>query len=1424
MPFVFSGRRLFPAWRSRSVSARGRRLALQSLEDRTTPAAVITQFNLPTPNSTPLEMVAGPDGNLWFTELGKGIGRITPQGQLTEFTTGIPANAQPYGITAGPDGNLWFTEFALNRVARITPAGQVTEFPLTGAHQPLDITTGPDGNLWFTEQNARGIGRITPAGVVTHFTAGFSDTPSAITAGPDGNLWFTEDSAVGKITPAGVVTEYSSGITPGSNLLGITAPGDGKLWFTERNGGGRVGYVTTQGQISVLSAGNNNGAITVDASRGLWFTEVSGNRLARMSLSGTVTEFGAADLAPGSQPYGIAVAANGDVWFTEMSGNCVGRLHRTDPPLDPTFGVNGVTSADPGAATAQAQAMATDAAGRVLVGGFVGVFPAENFVLLRFSADGGLDSTFGTGGKVVTDFGFSERVTALAVDATGRIVAGGYRNQNGALQDIVLARYNADGSLDTTFGTGGKVTTIVAPGGVGNSDVLNALTIDPLGRIVGAGSSYSGTSLDFAVVRYRANGTLDPTFGANGKVTTDFAGNKDSAGAVGVDALGNVIVGGSTVTGGHFVDALARYTNTGLLDTSFGTGGLVVTQNILNDQINTLALDAQGRIVTGGGSTSGFGDFVLSRYARNGALDPAFGAGGIVTTDIASSDVLWSVAIDRSGRIVAGGSAFNTATDPYRKFAVARYRDTGALDVSFGTGGVVTTDLGNPADGRGMTIDAAGRIVMVGSLFPQFAAARYLPGQAPTLSGTAADLVYLENAGPAFVDPGLVVADLDSAMLAAASVTVAGFVRGQDVLGYTAIAGVTGTYDTDRGTLTFQGLAPAVSYQSLLRSVTYTNTSDAPVVTMRGVSFSVDDGGGVVSMSTRPLIVRSRNDAPHLTDDAVLAAILEGTSAPGGRMIASLFTGLVNDPDPGATLVGLAVTSAVSASADGMWQYSTDAGGNWFAFGPVADGPSAWALSAATRLRFRPADGFVGVPTPLRVRALDDTYVGGFTVAGTPVTVDTTVQGGTTPISPEVVAVTTAVFPTGSAAGNTPPALSGVPIAINLNEGDLWTFTAAAADPDAGQTLTFSLANGPAGATIDPDTGAFSWRPSEAQGPNTYVFTVNVSDGLDARQQLVTAQVGEVNQAPILANVPPTVTTVRGARIAFQATATDADLVAGQPNALTFSLVGAPLGARIDPDSGAFQWLPGGSTPAGQYRFDVRVVDDGTPSVSARQALIVTVLNAGMIDGRLAIGGTDAGDTIAVNPTKDKLNLVVVMNQRTLGVFPHSHVLVYGLGGADKITMNAKLLDPADLFGGAGNDVLTGGGGNDLLSGGDDADKLVGGGGNNILIGGLGADSLTGGSGTDLLIGSATDFDIDPTGLGLIQSEWNSGLAYSVRIADLKQGSGVNGAAVLTASTVHDDGSKDVLTGGKDLDWFITNAADFVKDSPPQASEVTTLL
>jgi len=303
----------------------------------------ITEFPLPTSGSRAGRIVAGPDGNLWFTiwyegALGNAIGRITPSGSATEFP--IPSGYVGLdGLVAGADGNIWFTESAANKVGRMTPAGIVTEFSVPSPRALLStIVRGPDGNVWFVEGGVGKMGRATPDGVITEFPFSFSTSfIGDIAVGSDGNIWFTEAfDFLGRMTIDGSLTEYSIG--SGTILHGIGGLGSGTqgpLWFTQGLYPSAVGKVSTAGvvtqRILTPTANSYPHVITVDSRGDAWFTYLWLPRIGRVAHDSTnATEIPLPD--PHGDAAGIVEGPDGAIWFTEPVLDRVGRL---DPALLP---------------------------------------------------------------------------------------------------------------------------------------------------------------------------------------------------------------------------------------------------------------------------------------------------------------------------------------------------------------------------------------------------------------------------------------------------------------------------------------------------------------------------------------------------------------------------------------------------------------------------------------------------------------------------------------------------------------------------------------------------------------------------------------------------------------------------------------------------------------------------------------------------------------------------------------------------------------------------------------------------------------------------------------------------------------------------------------------------------------------------------
>ena len=340
--------------------------------------------------------------------------------------------------------------------------------------------------------------------------------------------------------------------------------------------------------------------------------------------------------------------------------------------LDTGFGVGGKVTTHNLTHAVWVQALVVQPDGKLVAAGVD--------MLARYNADGTLDTTFGSGGTVTTDLPgpFSEEVDAVVLQPDGKIVAAGRASGSGGM-DFALVRYNANGTLDMTFGDGGMVTTDFAA----NSDWARGLVVQPDGKIVAAGrASYSPS--DFGLVRYNPDGTLDPTFGSGGKVTTDFGSGSDFAYALVRQQDGKLVAGGGC--------KLARYNLDGSLDPTFGNGGKVET--LFTGCYDTpLAIQADGKFLTTGFNTvfPGIPEFGVARYNPDGTLDTTFASGGKLTSDF---EVL-ALLNQPDGKLVTAGRSRAPAADD---FNIARYEPDGTPDPSFGNGQTVTTDFSGGYD------------------------------------------------------------------------------------------------------------------------------------------------------------------------------------------------------------------------------------------------------------------------------------------------------------------------------------------------------------------------------------------------------------------------------------------------------------------------------------------------------------------------------------------------------------------------------------------------------------------------------------------------------------------------------------------------------------------------------------------------------
>lgn len=405
--------------------------------------------------------------------------------------------------------------------------------------------------------------------------------------------------------------------------------------------------------------------------------------------------------------------------------------------LDTKFATGGIFTDSAGqlpGVPSFANAVAIQGDGKIVVGGSINL----TAVVLRLNGNGTLDSSFGTDGVVTLNLNFpnspADEVIGVAVQPNGKIVAALSNRLEDASLVFLAARLNRDGSLDSTFGTGGIVQTQIGPFGIGNS----VFALQPDGKILLAG--------DGAMARYDAEGQLDSTFGTDGVVA--ILASQPSAMALQPD--GKILIGaGAAPPGVSFptpgllnadfsaAGVISRYNVDGSLDTSFGIMGQAATIPVPSAiSIQGAGLFGDGGILVAGtsnsvnGATPGGGTlrqvvvfgFSLARYTRDGRIDDSFGAGGGVFTSFRPAEPLagaYALLVDGAGNIIAAGTAGQPAAQTVvtqADFALARYAPNGAPDNTFGTNGEVTTGFGiNEAGIYALALQEDGKIVAAGN-------------------------------------------------------------------------------------------------------------------------------------------------------------------------------------------------------------------------------------------------------------------------------------------------------------------------------------------------------------------------------------------------------------------------------------------------------------------------------------------------------------------------------------------------------------------------------------------------------------------------------------------------------------------------------------------------------------------------------------
>ena len=479
-----------------------------------------------------------------------------------------------------------------------------------------------------------------------------------------GNLgWYAKQlGRVGNsLTPMGDILLYGCNVAQGdAGLQFITAlaqaTGADVAASTDATG---VAALGGDGVLEQVSGSVDAASLSVDQ-----LTELLAVNTAPTFATGggkVITDFGLATEISND----IAVQLDGKFIVVGGPSFLIAR-YNIDGSLDTTFDGDGKIS---GTFNGSAEAVAVETDGNILVAGSTsqGQYTGD-FALARYKPNGVIDTSFGSLGLVITSFkSWRDVGAAIAIQQDGKILVAGMSDNGSSTSynyDFAIVRYNSNGSLDTSFGSGGKVTTEF---GNSRSDQGRGICIQPDGKIIVSGT----TGLDFAIVRYNYDGTLDTEFDGDGRLVTPNGGG----GRVALQNDGKILLAGYD---DKLDFVLYRYNNNGSFDPTFGNNGKVKTNVDGFDFAYEVVIQQDNKILLVGDS-GGYpnGNIALVRYHPNGSLDTTFSGDGKVTTDFGAWETAYSLAIQSNGKILVAGTTNDQINS---NFAVVRYNSDGSLD------------------------------------------------------------------------------------------------------------------------------------------------------------------------------------------------------------------------------------------------------------------------------------------------------------------------------------------------------------------------------------------------------------------------------------------------------------------------------------------------------------------------------------------------------------------------------------------------------------------------------------------------------------------------------------------------------------------------------------------------------------------------
>ncbi len=624
---------------------------------------------------------------------------------------------EPRRLLSGATGQLFVCQYYANSIGEYSTSGTVVNAALVSALDGPSSIAISGSDLFVANQNSGTIGEYTTSGATVN--AALISVPDPLYLSVHGSDLFVSSGGTGRLN-SGFIAEYTtSGATVNASLIsGLFYPGavavSGSNLFEANFGSGTIGEYSLSGatiNASLVSGLTKPNGLVLSGSD-LFVTNAGTDGV----LSGTIGEYttsGAtvnASLVAGlGYPLALTIygqdllvpnlgtsgANDGSVGEYTTAGATVNASLESGPDAngvafepstiqspgspDPTF-----NAGNPVTLGFAAQASTITPAGQTLLAGLEPSSVAGNSqaVLEQLNADGSIDSSFGSAGIVTDAATNDEAFYGVITESSGTIVAAGISNG-----DLLLAGYNSDGSVDSSFGAGGRVTLPVAGA---NNATAYGITTDASGNIVVVGSAGG----QFLADRFTASGIQDPAFNNGSPLLFGTASDGEVLGKVAVQSNGGIVADGASA--GSVV--VVRLASAGGLDPTFGGGGVVTLSQLAApdllpgqpDHTEGLTIDSEGRILVA--NTSSGGDFATARLTPAGSLDTTFGSGGVVTTDLGGSDDADFVAVQPDGSqiIVAGTSTSGGVVQE----AITAYTPAGVLDMSFGNFGTELLSTG----------------------------------------------------------------------------------------------------------------------------------------------------------------------------------------------------------------------------------------------------------------------------------------------------------------------------------------------------------------------------------------------------------------------------------------------------------------------------------------------------------------------------------------------------------------------------------------------------------------------------------------------------------------------------------------------------------------------------------------------------------